>query len=98
MHLDSSWEEEPEGGFNELLEEVSVTKIPLSPIRPATCNNEAPLINGIMDKRIPWKLIAIDIPAKDRKLRDPHIKKCKSLKGENKMIIGDIFIFCFFFQ
>ena len=75
LHLDSSWEEEPEGGFIELLEEVGVTKTLLSLIAPATCNDEAPLINGITDKRIPWKLIAIDIPAKDRKLRDPRIKQ-----------------------
>ena len=34
LHLDSSWEEEPEGDFIELLEEVGVTNIPLSPIRP----------------------------------------------------------------
>ena len=74
LHLDSSWEEEPKG-FIELLEEVGVTKIPLSLIEPATCNDEAPLINGITDKRIPWKLIAIDILAKDRKLRDPRIKQ-----------------------
>ena len=75
LHLDSSWEEEPEGGFIELLEEVGVTNIPLSPIRPVTCDQEAPLINGISDKRIPWKLIAIDISTKDRKLRDLRVKK-----------------------
>ena len=75
LHLDSSWEEEPEGGFIELMEEVGVTNIPLSPLRSATCDQEAPVINGIVDKRVPWKLIPIDIPTKDRKLRDPHIKK-----------------------
>ena len=92
--MNSSWGEESEGGFIDLLEEVGVTNIPLSPIRLATCDSEAPLINGITEKRIPWKLVAIDIPAiKDIKLRDPCMKKCKSLKGENKFMIGDIFLF-----
>ena len=68
----SSWEEEPEGGFFELLEEGGIPKISLSPVKPKIYRNE--VINGIPDGEMKWKLVKGDIPKCNLTLRDPRIK------------------------
>ena len=76
LHLwNSSWEEETEGGFIELLEEAGIPKIPLNPVKPRIDGNEVEVINGIPDGEMKWKLLKVDIPKRNLALRDPHVKR-----------------------
>ena len=76
LHLcNSSWEEEPEGGFIELVEEAGIPKIPLSPVKPRINENGVEVINGIPSGEMKWKLIKVDIPKHNLAIRDPRVKR-----------------------